>query len=272
MPTLERKIADGEYYVRHFFHQYNTWQMLGEGVRILGHRGVTEGNRFSTDLFMDLWMKGLVYHGLTIPTGTLRPCRDSGAVDDLQKRISEFYRLVYAQKPDAAWTFVAAPVLDDDSESLEVAFARFINDVRDLGLTGWKRTDSPQVCEWDFEVVREGQVTFQATRRGTTYIRLSMGTERRDLKEYWLYAQDNWWLWWRGFRCDAVIDLNLVPPGRPCWKLVEHPDSTATLAPSVWRRAGCKSHFWIREGRIVWVPNTPAASSRRNQAASRSGL
>ena len=36
--------------------------------------------------------------------------------------------------------------------------------------------------------------------------------------------------------CGATIDLNLVPPGRPCWTLTIHPDGSPTLSPSVWRR------------------------------------
>ncbi|MDM9644782.1 DUF6527 family protein [Rhizobium sp. S163] len=25
-----------------------------------------------------------------------------------------------------------------------------------------------------------------------------------------------------------------------------------TLHPSVWRNSGCRSHFWVRRGRIAW--------------------
>jgi hypothetical protein len=25
-----------------------------------------------------------------------------------------------------------------------------------------------------------------------------------------------------------------------------------TLRPSVWLRTGCRSHFWIRDGRVEW--------------------
>lgn len=53
--------------------------------------------------------------------------------------------------------------------------------------------------------------------------------------------------------CDAVIDVNLVPPGRPCWKLTVHDDGTPTLTPSVWRQVDCRAHFFLRQGRIVWT-------------------
>lgn len=53
--------------------------------------------------------------------------------------------------------------------------------------------------------------------------------------------------------CGAVIDLNLVPPGRPCWKLSVHDDGIPTLSPSVWRQVGCGAHFFLKKGRIVWA-------------------
>jgi hypothetical protein len=53
--------------------------------------------------------------------------------------------------------------------------------------------------------------------------------------------------------CGALIDLNLVPPGRPCWKLTVHSDGTPTLGPSVWRQVDCRAHFFVRQGRIVWA-------------------
>ena len=53
--------------------------------------------------------------------------------------------------------------------------------------------------------------------------------------------------------CKEVIDLNLVPPGRPCWTLTTYRNGSPTLSPSIWRRTGCCAHFWIKEGRIHWV-------------------
>ena len=52
--------------------------------------------------------------------------------------------------------------------------------------------------------------------------------------------------------CGEVIQLNLLPQVRPRWAVEEHIDGTLTLAPSVWRQKGCRSHFILREGRIVW--------------------
>jgi len=52
--------------------------------------------------------------------------------------------------------------------------------------------------------------------------------------------------------CNAVIFLNLLPETRPCWtyKITK---GNISIHPSVWRTAGCRSHFWVREGRIQWA-------------------
>lgn len=53
--------------------------------------------------------------------------------------------------------------------------------------------------------------------------------------------------------CGAVIELNLSPPGQPMWRVHVDPKGRATVHPSVWRRVGCRSHFWVRNGLIVWA-------------------
>jgi len=52
--------------------------------------------------------------------------------------------------------------------------------------------------------------------------------------------------------CKQILHLNLLTDERPCWQVKQHQDGTATLQPSVWRRKGCRSHFWLRSGRITW--------------------
>ena len=52
--------------------------------------------------------------------------------------------------------------------------------------------------------------------------------------------------------CGDVIELNLLKRAQPCWSVKEHPDGSASLMPSVWRRKGCRSHFYLRNGRIDW--------------------
>lgn len=52
--------------------------------------------------------------------------------------------------------------------------------------------------------------------------------------------------------CNQVIELNLLPQVRPRWRVVQHADGTATLDPSVWRKGGCRSHFFLTDGLIHW--------------------
>lgn len=52
-------------------------------------------------------------------------------------------------------------------------------------------------------------------------------------------------------------DLVHVPVNRekqppPSWTLTRNDDATVTLAPSLLRMDGCRSHFFIRENRVDW--------------------
>ena len=51
--------------------------------------------------------------------------------------------------------------------------------------------------------------------------------------------------------CGDVIHLNLLSRARPCWTFSEK-DGKVGLEPSVWRRQGCRSHFFLRRGEIEW--------------------
>lgn len=52
--------------------------------------------------------------------------------------------------------------------------------------------------------------------------------------------------------CKATLQMSLLADARPQWKLSEHDDGTLTLHPSVWRKEGCRSHFFLRRGLIQW--------------------
>lgn len=54
-------------------------------------------------------------------------------------------------------------------------------------------------------------------------------------------------------RCGEIIHLNLLRELRPAWSLRIHLDGSVTLHPSVRRKRGCRSHFWVRRGRITWA-------------------
>lgn len=53
--------------------------------------------------------------------------------------------------------------------------------------------------------------------------------------------------------CGAKLELNLLTDSySPRWTLVESTNGGATLSPSVNRIVGCKSHFFLRGGEIIW--------------------
>lgn len=57
--------------------------------------------------------------------------------------------------------------------------------------------------------------------------------------------------------CGDAIHLSLLRRSRPRWRAREHRDGSVSLHPSVWRREGCESHFFIHHGVVRWCrPNT----------------
>lgn len=52
--------------------------------------------------------------------------------------------------------------------------------------------------------------------------------------------------------CGQILYMNLIPDERPCWRVTQHPNGTASLHPSVWRKKDCQSHFWFSQGRVYW--------------------
>lgn len=55
--------------------------------------------------------------------------------------------------------------------------------------------------------------------------------------------------------CRSILHLNLLPDERPMWTVTRHDDMTVSLSPSVWRKVGCQSHFWVRHSRVYWTPD-----------------
>ncbi len=53
--------------------------------------------------------------------------------------------------------------------------------------------------------------------------------------------------------CGQRVELALIPEAKPRWSLRLEPGKLPTLSPSVWLRDGCRSHFFVRRGRIRWV-------------------
>lgn len=52
--------------------------------------------------------------------------------------------------------------------------------------------------------------------------------------------------------CGAVISLSTLAKVRPRWRYSLDGDGMISIWPSIWRTAGCKSHFHLTRGTIIW--------------------
>lgn len=52
--------------------------------------------------------------------------------------------------------------------------------------------------------------------------------------------------------CNEVVTLSVQQAHRTHWTRSGSQDRP-TLHPSIWRTEGCRSHFWILDGKVVWV-------------------
>lgn len=57
--------------------------------------------------------------------------------------------------------------------------------------------------------------------------------------------------------CGSDLRMSLHREGRPRWEVHAHLDGAVSLFPSVHRRVGCRSHFWVDGGEIYWVSSGP---------------
>lgn len=53
--------------------------------------------------------------------------------------------------------------------------------------------------------------------------------------------------------CNADIFLNLLSDTSPRWKYYLSDKSMISITPSVWKKNGCKSHFFITNSVVRWV-------------------
>lgn len=62
--------------------------------------------------------------------------------------------------------------------------------------------------------------------------------------------------WCVGLRCPCGcgrrLEMMLLKEVRPRWDLTVDDRGRPTLHSSVWLREGCRAHFWVRQGKVVW--------------------
>lgn len=75
---------------------------------------------------------------------------------------------------------------------------------------------------------------------------------KRDI----VLARDDGEDWCVGMRCPCgcgyVIELLIIAEAKPRWDLKVDARGRPSLTPSIWMQKGCRSHFWIHEGRVYW--------------------
>ncbi|MBX9591777.1 MAG: hypothetical protein K2X43_20995 [Hyphomonadaceae bacterium] len=52
--------------------------------------------------------------------------------------------------------------------------------------------------------------------------------------------------------CGERLEMMVLKGVRPRWDVTTDKRGRPTLHPSVWLRTGCRSHFWVRRGKILW--------------------
>ncbi|TKD15796.1 hypothetical protein FBT96_15375 [Rhodobacter capsulatus] len=81
---------------------------------------------------------------------------------------------------------------------------------------------------------------------------LPQSMPRRDL----VLAREDDEDWCVGMRCPCgcgdIIELLIIAEAKPRWDISADREYRPTLSPSVWRKTGCGSHFWVRRGRVQW--------------------
>ncbi|NDE90130.1 MAG: hypothetical protein EB059_03190 [Alphaproteobacteria bacterium] len=84
------------------------------------------------------------------------------------------------------------------------------------------------------------------------------GSLPRILKKHKLYIlKEDSELWQASMVCPCgcaeILEMNLLPDERPQWEFTMDEERRASLHPSVWRQIGCRSHFFLKKGKIIWV-------------------
>jgi Family of unknown function (DUF6527) len=53
--------------------------------------------------------------------------------------------------------------------------------------------------------------------------------------------------------CKKILHMNLMKDHNPRWRFKIDNKNKISLHPSIWRTVGCKSHFFVKKGKILWV-------------------
>ena len=62
--------------------------------------------------------------------------------------------------------------------------------------------------------------------------------------------------------CGETLAINLDRRAGKAWRLHTEKNATLSLYPSVWKADGCRSHFIVRQSRIIWCEPEYQTSDR----------
>jgi len=118
------------------------------------------------------------------------------------------------------------------------------------------------------KILQKAQNLWRKLRRGPdiTVVRIEAMSELPDqLLKQKLYvvggASPKWAMLSCPCGCGERIDVNLMQNRKPFWRLTVRKER-ATLYPSLWMARGtCRSHFWVKDGRIDWARSVSFSSS-----------
>ncbi|WP_353740191.1 DUF6527 family protein [Desulfosarcina widdelii] len=91
-------------------------------------------------------------------------------------------------------------------------------------------------------------------RARLTAIRVEELPNKLDTNKLYLVGEGDY-LWFAAMMCPCdcghILYMGLMPDQKPKWSVTVHHDNSVSLFPSVWRKVGCKTHFWLRNGCII---------------------
>lgn len=56
--------------------------------------------------------------------------------------------------------------------------------------------------------------------------------------------------------CGDTVALNLSKSRRPSWRVSLDWLSRVTVHPSIHEKSGCRSHYWIQSGKLIWCKDS----------------
>ena len=98
--------------------------------------------------------------------------------------------------------------------------------------------------------------TTVAFRKGPRYGIQRVSEIPDRLKDRTLYVMGKPKPWSVAFLCPCgckeTIHISLLENDSPSWSLQIGPRNKLSLEPSIWRREGCRSHFFLSKGQVIW--------------------